>query len=61
MAKCNKCGRSIPDGEKYCVSCKETQDHSNKNWLKGLGSVMLSIVGIVILLTTGGKGGNTKA
>ena len=54
MAKCEKCGRVISDGEKYCAVCKEKRDHGIKHWIKvGGTAVVVAVVAIVSLL--GGK------
>ena len=34
MARCKKCGREVADGDKYCISCNETQDQEVKFWAK---------------------------
>ena len=50
MNKCKKCGRTIPDGDKYCVSCSEVRDQKGKFWAKvGAGAAaVLTIIGIGI-------------
>lgn len=54
MASCIKCGRRIPDGEKYCISCKETKDHKKKFWGK-VGAGIVFVISAVVYAATKGR------
>ena len=56
MASCEKCGRKIPEGEKYCVSCKETKTQKRRFWEK-IGAGVALVIGVIATVLGRGNGG----
>ena len=54
MSRCKKCGREVAQGEKYCISCNETQDQKAKFWAK-IGVVCVAFAATVISVFAGKK------
>lgn len=54
MANCKKCGRKIPDGEKYCISCREIRDNKRKFW-GWIGGLALAVIGGIVYVATKGR------
>ena len=54
MATCEKCKRKIPDGERFCVACKEKNTHKRRFWVKvGAGIATVVATGFKILVAIG--------
>lgn len=51
----------INDDEKYCLICQQQIDMKNKRKKEAVGTTVVSIVvGIIVKVLTGGKGGGSS-
>lgn len=58
MKKCSECGRPLNEDENdLCPACESTKSYKQKKWGEIVGGVAVVVLGVVVKVLTGGKGG----
>lgn len=57
VCKNKKCQKVMPEGYKYryCEACRNQHAQTTKNALKGICTGVVTVVGVVVVVVTGGK------